>query len=212
MPAATEVKIKPINQKYAIITIASTTPMIQHRWSQKAIEQMKEKKLGRKTKNREVCDPEQEALDATYFTEAGECGIPVTAVKASMISAAHKDLGIEKTLVRKALFIECDDANKVIPIRILPIYDSNGKEIEQPLLREDTVRVGMGSADLRWRPEFRKWEADLSIEYNGDMLTLDDIGNLISLAGFGVGICEWRPEKGGENGRFEVKAKEEQQT
>ena len=36
------------------------------------------------------------------------------------------------------------------------------------------------------------------------MLTTDDIINLMNRAGFGVGLCEMRPEKGKEFGRFEV--------
>jgi hypothetical protein len=36
------------------------------------------------------------------------------------------------------------------------------------------------------------------------LLQRDDVLALVDRAGFGVGICEWRPEKGGEFGRFEI--------
>lgn len=192
---ATTVNLKPVETKQAKIRIKALSPMIQHKWSEKAKEMMRLKHAGKKTKAREVRDPEQECFDATYATEDGEFGIPVDALKAALIGAAHKDIGVEKTLVRKSLFIHCDDGNRVLAI-----------ESDAPNMREDCVRVGAGSADLRYRPEFRKWATVVTITYDSSMLTPEDIINLINRAGFGVGIGEWRPEKGGEFGRFEVDA------
>jgi hypothetical protein len=63
----------------------------------------------------------------------------------------------------------------------------------------------MGAADLRYRPQFDQWSVDINIEYDADLLQQGDIVNLIDRAGFGVGVGEWRPEKGGEFGRFAVK-------
>jgi len=192
---AQTVTLKPINRKTLAITIEGTSILVQHTWSEKAKREMREKKGGKKTKNRTVCDPQAEAEAATYRTADGQFGIPVTALKSSIISAAHKDIGIEKTLVKKSLFVLCDDKDGVLPIRC-----------EEPVIREDNVRVGMGAADLRYRPEFADWECDVEIEYDADNLTPEDIVNLINRAGFGVGICEFRPEKGGDWGRYRVKA------
>jgi hypothetical protein len=190
----TAVNLKPINVQALRVTIESTSPMIQHQWSEKAKRAMREKGAGKKTKERSARDPEGEAKSATYFTAKGEYGVPLLAVKSATIEAAHKDLGIEKTLVRKALFIKAPDATMVLPIKT-----------SKPKVREDMVRVGMGSADLRYRPQFDSWTAVLEIDYDADLLQPADIVNLIDRAGFGVGICEWRPEKGGEFGRFRVK-------
>ena len=153
-----------------------------------------DKKAGKKTKTREACNPQEEAEAATYRTADGGFGVPVTAIKAALISAAHKDIGVEKTLIRKSLFIKCDDANNVLPMTC-----------SEPRIREDHVKVGVSQADLRYRPEFTEWEVPLLIEYNTDNLRPEDIINLLNLAGFGVGICEWRPEKGGDCGRFQVR-------
>jgi hypothetical protein len=189
-----DVKVRPIKQATAVLTVEGSSIMVQHKWSEKAKEMMRQKKAGRKTKTREVCNPEKEARDATYFTADGQYGIPVTALKKAIIGAAHKDLGIEKTLVRKSVFIRCSDPGGVLPIRC-----------DEPIIREDPVRVGAGSADLRYRPQFDKWECDVEIEFDEDNLTLEDLANLINRAGFGVGILEFRPEKGGEWGRFRIK-------
>lgn len=187
--------LRPVNRQTICITIVGTTPMIQHKWAEKALREIREKKQGKKTKSREACDPQQEGQDATYIAADGRFGVPLLAIKSAIISAAHKDIGVEKTLVRKALFIRCAAPDMVLPMRC-----------DSPTIREDFVRVGMGGTDLRYRPEFGAgWEVDLDIEYDADLLNPTDIVNLIERAGFGVGICEWRPEKGGEYGRFRVK-------
>ena len=72
-------------------------------------------------------------------------------------------------------------------------------------MREDMVRVGMGTADIRFRGQFNSWHMDLTISYNkAGAYALEDIINLISLGGYNCGIGEWRPEKGGQNGMYHV--------
>jgi hypothetical protein len=199
VPRETEtdtIKMKPVQRGFVRLSITGLSPVITHAWSEKALRMMREKKQGKKTKDREPCNPEEEVESASYRTADGRYGIPLTAVKAALITAAHKDLGVEKTLVKKAIFILDQDASGVVPL----VY----KKREG---REDPVRVGMGSADLRYRPYYYDWSAEIVFEVNHELLTIGDLVNLIDSAGFGVGICEWRPEKGGEFGRFKVDPK-----
>lgn len=187
------IELKPINRQRITFRIRGTSPLIQHKWSEKAKKQIRDKKLGKKTKEREILDAEAEFREAIYTTAEGEYGIPILAFKASLIAAAHKDIGIEKTLVRKSFFVPCDDPNMVVPMRC-----------DDPVMREDYVRVGVSGTDLRYRPEFRNWSVDITAEIDADMLKPDDVIALVNRAGFGVGIGDWRPEKGGEFGRFEI--------
>ena len=71
-------------------------------------------------------------------------------------------------------------------------------------MREDTVKVGMGGSDLRYRGEFADWHARLLVRYNANVLSESQILNLINVAGFAVGVGEWRPERDGMNGMFHV--------
>ena len=187
------ITMKAIKKMNITFTIIGTSPLIQHKWSEKAKREMKEKHAGKKTKTRAVRDPEAEFQAACYLDDNGEFGLPLMAFKNSLISAAHKDIGIEKTLVRKAFFIKSADSGLV-----------HKMDCSEPVMREDMVRVGAGSADIRYRPEFRQWKSTISCEVDGQLLTADDVINLVNRAGFGVGIGEWRPEKSGEFGRFEV--------
>jgi hypothetical protein len=186
------VKLTPIRKMLVGLRIVGTTPLIQHRWGTKALQMIRDKQGGKKTKVREVRDPEFEGREAMYVTADGKSGVPAMALKSAIIGAAHKDIGIEKTLVRKGLFLKSG------PDMILPM------ECSEPQIREDPVRVGQGSADLRYRPFFEQWAVVIECVIDADLLQVSDLVNLIDRAGFGVGIGEMRPEKGGEYGRFEV--------
>lgn len=187
------IQLKPLNIQFLGIVIEGISPLIQHKWAEKALREMREKHAGKKTKTRDIRDPEQEALDAMYTTADGQPGIPLLALKSAIIGAAHKDLGVEKTLVRKSLFIRANDESGILKI-----------EGSKPKVREDYVRVGQGGTDLRYRPQFDEWRVSVCLEYDADLLQPTDIVNLINRAGFGIGLGEWRPEKGGEYGRFRV--------
>jgi hypothetical protein len=189
------ISLKPIARAKMTFGIRGTSPVIMHQWSEKAKSMMRDKQQeGKKTKARDLRKPDEEAKAATYRTVNGDVGIPAMALKASIVTAAHKDIGIEKTLVRKALFLICKDPGLVIPFT----------SCDEPIVREDMVRVGMGSADLRYRPEFRNWKATVEFEIDAELLQDSDVLALVGRAGFGVGLCEWRPEKGGEFGRYEI--------
>ena len=186
--------IKPISQSLMTVQIVGISPMVQHKWSAKAIKMITDKHAGIRTKNRDVRDPEQEFRDAAYVCEDGSFGFPSGGIKKCLINAAHKDMGLEKTLLRKSLFVRADDTvNNLLSLTTT-----------DPVMRMDIVRVGAGSTDLRYRPEFREWSILLNLEIDADALTSDAVVSLIDRAGFGVGLGEMRPEKDGENGRFRV--------
>ena len=58
--------------------------------------------------------------------------------------------------------------------------------------------------DLRFRPEFRNWKAKLLIRYDADRVTVEQVANLLNHGGQTVGVGEWRPEKNGTFGMFQV--------
>lgn len=187
------ITLKPIRKATITFWIVGTAPLIAHAWSEKGLRMMRMTKAERKKQPQGAKDPEKEAAESCYRTDDGEIGIPLTAFKASLIGAAHRDFGLEKTLLRKAFFIPCKDSNRVVPM-----------EADDYIIREDIVKVGTNQTDLRYRPEFRNWRVRIQAEIDPDLLEAKDIANLVNRAGFSVGIGEWRPEKGGEYGRFEL--------
>jgi hypothetical protein len=73
-----------------------------------------------------------------------------------------------------------------------------------PDMREDMVRIGMGTADLRYRGEFKTWATTLHIRYNARAMSMEQIVNLFNIGGFACGVGEWRPGRDGSNGMFHV--------
>ena len=122
-------------------------------------------------------------------------GFPLTGIKQASNSAAYRQGWVKNQMeLRGSYFLKSayGDMAEIIS--------------DPPIMREDMVRIGNGSADLRYRGEFRNWRMDFIMEYNenGNM-TLEQILNCIDAGGFVCGIGEWRPEKDGDFGRYHVK-------
>lgn len=211
--ASTEViEIRPIEIKKVTIRIVGDTPLIMHAWSEKAKRMMLEAQMGvAKGKKKEAKNPADDFIRSMYwltpmpedgtmesFEEAiangARFGFPVTAFKQAAISAAYRmGWAKDKVSMRGAFFIDSDE-NGMIEIHS-----------DTPEMREDMVKVGMGTADIRYRGEFKNWYADLTISYNANGLyNLENIVNIINAGGYVCGVGEWRPERDGQNGMFHV--------
>lgn len=211
---ATEViEIRPIEIKKVTVRVVGDTPLIMHAWSEKAKRMMLEAQMGiAKGKKKEVKNPADDFIRSMYwltpmpedgtmesFEEAiangARFGFPVTAFKQAAISAAYRmGWAKDKMSMRGAFYIDSDE-NGMIEIHS-----------DTPEMREDMVKVGMGTADIRYRGEFKNWYADLTISYNANgQYSLENIVNIINAGGYVCGVGEWRPERDGQNGMFHVK-------
>lgn len=195
--AAEKVTLLDVKAKTVIIPIRGTSPYICHNWDAK-VEKMiedKEQKKG-KVKGREARKPEDEVDACFYRDDKGRYCIPARAFKKAVVSAATSldDVrNFPKTKLRQAIFFDGD----LLPI----IYNT------EPEMRRDHVPANKGGP-MRYRPEFKDWAVNLVVTFNESVLSLDQVVNIISLAGFAVGVGDWRPEKDGNNGRFEVNRNE----
>jgi len=183
------IELKKINIQLATIELVGDSPLIVHAWSEKVKRGMLDKQMKKAKGAQQAKDPQRDYEEAFYRLEDGTPGFPAIGFKASAVSAAGRFCeGMKMTEVRGAFHIPCE----LVPI------------LGKPNMREDMVRVGMGTADIRYRPEFKKWRASIPIRYNADKISLEQIVNLFNQAGFGVGVGEWRPEKDGSYGMFHV--------
>lgn len=207
------IEIKPINIVTTTVRIAGDTPLIMHRWSEKAKRMILEKQM-KKTKSsaKEAKNPVEDFIESIYWMEGkpseyteeafdeacrngARFGFPVTAIKQATISSAYRN-GITKDMasLRGAFFIAGEGSELLAEVKGCT-----------PTMREDMVRVGMGVADIRFRGEFANWYMDLQVSYNANgAYTLEQIINLINVGGFSCGIGEWRPEKDGNYGMYHV--------
>lgn len=180
------------------LKIFGTQPLIMHKWGQKAIEQMKDTQ-NKKASSREIRDPQQEYKDSMYVTADGRYGFPTTGFKKAIIRAAQY-ANMKMTFLRGALFIEDQlfSEEQGHPVGLVEI-------IGEPKMREDLVKVGMGKPDFRYRGQFDNWKATLGILYNSNVISPEQVLNLVLIAGFSVGVGEWRPERDGQFGTFAIK-------
>jgi hypothetical protein len=185
--ATQQVAPERIDIKRISVRIVGDSPLITHAWSQKAKQMMLDKQMKKGTQAKEAKDPERDYEESIYRLPDGGCGFPAVGVKACAIRGA-KGLGMVMSDTRAAFHIEGD------------LLTING----EPRPREDMVRVGMGTADIRYRAEFPVWSIDLPIVYNARIVSAEQIVAMLDAGGFGTGIGEWRPEKDGQFGRFHV--------
>lgn len=200
---AKKVSLDKLEPRLITVRLIGISPLIIHAWSEKAKEMMRQKhQEGRKTRDRDLRNPEEEGKNACYWVDADKRtkpGVLAISLKCAVIEAAHNDFGIPKTLVRKALFVYPMGRDCVIPLE-----PASGKGKLNWQIEEDLVRVGQGKADLRYRPYFYDWSLTTQWELYTNYLLVPDFLKLLDWAGLGVGIHEWRPQLGGEFGRFRI--------
>lgn len=183
----TEIVVPALTVKDVTLTVRGTSPLIMHKWSEKAKKEMLDKQQKRAKPAKEAKDPQRDYEESIYHHENGGYGFPSVAFKAAIVRAGtYSDM--KMTHLRGAVHVLGETS---------PVHG-------EPKMREDMVRVGMGTADIRYRAEFVDWSAVLSIHLNERALSVEQLVHLTRVAGFAVGVGEWRPERDGQFGRFDV--------
>lgn len=194
------VTLPALNLQKIHVRVVGDSPLICHAWSEKAKKQMLDKQMKRARIAKEAKDPWRDFVDSLYWLSekpedptpddvaAATFGFPVVAFKAAAVGACRFLDGIPMTQARGAFHILGEMAM-----------------IEgRPEMREDMVKIAMGTADIRYRGEFREWAATLTVRYNANTLSAEQVVNLLNTGGFAQGVGEWRPERGGSYGMFSV--------
>ena len=231
------VEIRPVKMDVVKVKIVGDTPLIVHAWSFKALMELfkfdigLKKKLPRnpvaevaaslywmdeernpfpklpftlmangKEEYRKLLDKYQSYTEEDFMRDASGArfGFPVTAIKQAAISTVYRNaMSKNKVSMQGAFFIDGAGEDQLVEIQTPDV----------PSIRQDCVKVGMGSADIRYRPQFDVWSTDLTVRYNANgNMTIENIINAINLGGQLNGIGEWRIEKGGQYGSFHVAA------
>ena len=198
MTTQSTVSLQRIQKEIANIEIAGTAPLIVNRWSEKARQQMLDKQLGKKVV-KTFKNPEADFQASMYRFEDGRHGFPVMAFKSATVKGGGRLFGksVKMTEMRQ-MFTFLADGVGVDNTQLQVITG-------EPVMREDMVRLqGIGSpADIRYRAEYKEWTAMLRIEYLPEIITLESVVALVDAGGTN-GVGEWRPEKSGSYGTFEV--------
>jgi len=193
---AAQVAIDRIDSETIQTPIIGTTPLIVHRFSEKAKRKMLDDMQGKRSP-KQPKDPEADYEGAFYRLKGDSgYGLPAVAFKQSMVGATRlfgKDVSM--VLVRQTIFVHGEVGEDGQPLVTVE---------GEPHMREDVVTVGRGGTDLRYRPEFPEWRADVTITFVKSAFTRGSVLTLLDAAGLGVGVGEWRPEKNGDFGQFKI--------
>ncbi|MBF0399981.1 MAG: hypothetical protein HQL90_04365 [Magnetococcales bacterium] len=189
--AETTVSIKPANIVRARVRIVGTAPYMQNKFSHKAklkmmadMETPANQKKARSARTARNYD--DDFLQAQHISSEGWNGIPCPAFRAAMVDACRV-AGAVMTKAKMSVFVipdgfDRDDATPLVKIISGP-----------PKRHEGLVRNSNGSADVRIRPIWHEWEANVLLEYDADQMTGESVVNLLDRAGRQIGIGEGRP-------------------
>ncbi len=212
------IEIPAIELKTIKLKVIGDSPLIVHAWDEKSKRMMLDKQMKKATNGREVKVPVRDFVNSLYWLDEdgnvtsvpeelqditndtpqkdivkvllkGRFGFPSCAFKAAAVDAGYQQGVLAKKTSARGAFHILGDMVEIEGI---------------PEMREDMVRIGMGTADIRYRGEFKKWTATLSIRYNPKVMSAEQICNLLNLGGFANGVGEWRPSKDGSFGTFHV--------
>jgi len=185
-----ELVIKRPNLITVKFNIEGTAPYVQHKFSQKSRNQMLQAQIdGPKGKNRtkkKARDVDEDYRNAMHLTAEGEHGIPAPAFRSACISACRV-AGFQMTRAKLSIFVEPDGFDKDDGT---PLVLIKGK----PVMHQAAVRLETGVASIAIRPMWRKWSAVLTITFDGDQFSKQDVVNLLHRAGLQVGVGEGRPD------------------
>lgn len=211
-----EITLHPLQLQKIVFTLVGDTPLLVHKFSEKARAQMLAKQMGKHQPKKEHKVPFEDFCGSMYWIDPrmpehpveedvarAAFGFPVIAFKAAAVTACTSIGGITKVLARQSFSVIGDSIDPETQKQLLRIYSEN-----PPFKSEEAVKVGM-TTDIRYRGQFDPWRVHLPVKYNKNVISAEQLANMLNTAGFGVGIGEWRPERDGMLGTFHVASPKE---
>jgi len=187
---SSSVVIKPARLRTVEFKIVGESPLVQARFSGKAMQAMMSKMAAgpqaNKSRAKDARDFNADFENAKHIGSDGQQGIPAGAFRQAMISACRL-VGFKMTLAKLSVFVEADTFDRIDGI---PLVHFNG----EPERLDMAVRNATGVADIRVRPMWRTWDAKLRIRFDEDQFSAADVTNLLVRVGQQVGIGEGRPD------------------
>ena len=166
--------------------IIGTAPLMIHKFGAKIRTRIQESQTAKDKvkKARAPKDYKAEFNDARYVSTQGWDGFYAGALRNAMIQAARYVDGLQMTKSKGLFFVQAQGFDKDGGTPLVRIQGSKAAHDTRP------VRLESGVADLRNRPRYDKWHADVVIDFDADAVTATDVANLLHRAGAQVGLCE----------------------
>lgn len=191
------ITISPPNFQNLKLVLEGTAPLMQARFSAKAMQAMKAKmeagSTAKKGKKRDPRNFDEDFEQAMHVSTEGWIGVPAAALRNACIDVCRM-VGFKMTHARMSIFIEADGNDKVDGQPLVKL------DAPPPERTEMATRNATGVADIRVRPLWRKWKLNVVVRFDADQFTSTDVVNLVARAGEQIGIGEGRPFSKQSNG------------
>jgi len=175
------------------LRLTFTSPILMHRWGQKAVQEMLSKMTGFKMPE-EHKDLTKEFEQSWYRNQNGVVGLPCRLIKACFKQGAGET---KKVVGGPTLGRHLCVVGEFAPLRLSGKMEMYTCACKVGLWNDRVV-------DMRARAIIPEGSTcDIVLEF-GDRLTPDQVMSAVVAAGQCIGVCDWRMEKGGEYGGFEV--------
>jgi hypothetical protein len=174
--------------------LLGTTPMIMHRFAQKAWQELLLPSGRRNRASLEQTlkhDPLAEFQGALYRTSVKSPAmfhIPAGAFHGAIAQAAIDMPGAKRTQIERLTKI----SSPTIELFGLP-------ELYMSMVRNSDISR---TPDVRSRPIFPRWACRMKVRFVKSIISQRSVVNLVNAAGALVGVGDWRSEKGGSFGSF----------
>lgn len=187
---AKDVSLPNVTRVRVALRLKGTSPLLCHRFEEKAITEMLTKQIGIPYE-RGKKHPKGQFEGGKYLNTKGEDCLPTSAIRKAMVEAATFSDDMTKKLALGAFYF----IGEYAPLKF-----------DRCEMRTDVCRTsGLGRVpDIRFRPEYHDWSADVVVDFNSRMITIDQLLYLVREAGTAIGLLEWRAQKAGSHGMFEV--------
>lgn len=182
--------------KLITVKIKGVTSLLQHRFNE-------ESEVPGATRQVLVNrgSPREEAEKVTYRDKQGKFYFPGAAISRLLREAGsgHKLKGSRRSakFIVPAAVLVMDDA--------ITIFNGDGKPA--PDFEVDSRPVVIPATKgrvMRHRPRFDTWSATFTLRINETILPVDFVQKLLNEGGEQIGVGDFRPEKGGPFGTFNV--------
>lgn len=189
MLASEALKQKRASQVQLALRLTGETPLLMHRWSTKAIIEMVGKMVGQ-PQPRAAKDLTEEYEASYYRNEDGEVALPCRILKAAIVEGAIATQGVTtKADLKRSL-------------RVLGY--TTPLHMKAKMHMDARIASNNGTPDMRARAIIPAgYHFDIVVQF-GTVLTPDQVIAAIDGAGCAIGLCDFRPEKGGDFGTFSI--------
>jgi len=187
------VYISPIDKASFNLKVEGETPLLMHKFSDVSKQGLLDKQAGKSVERHKRTKEEiaKEVEACIHRMPDGKVGFPASGFKKAMVEAATGKLlqGMNGKLAKGSFFI----IGNLVPIKY-----------KRQTVNEAIGRIGRNIPMVVFRPEFDGWSTELLVRYNRSQITVQQIVALANLAGFHIGVGDWRPQCNGTYGMFKV--------